>query len=348
MNRYIKSWQMSRKPKLQDVAEMAGVSRATVSQVLNQRGRISDQTRKRVKKAVEALGYVPDTRAASMRSGDNREVGVVIHGLANPFNAEVISGVTNELETHGYLVSTLDSDDDPARQIRNLKAFIGSSRGGLIWVPAIATATDAVTLLEAHAIPTVTLLRDPPVASFDHVGIENEAATATATAHLADLGHRHIAFFGGDTELRQVRNERIAGYLAEMRRRDLGPTVIWPSGDTKSAGLEAAIALRDAHPEITALVCNGDMVALGACLACQRMGIGVGRDLSIVGFDDTEEAAIATPALTTMSVSPRLLGRKLARMLLDRLADPAMPSIRTTVSAKLVIRDSTGAPTANA
>ncbi len=335
---------MSRRPKLQDVADTAGVSRATVSQVLNDRGRISEQTRKRVKRAVEALGYVPDTRAASMRSGENREIGIVIHGLANPFNAEVISGVTNKLETHGYLVSTLDSNDDPERQLRNLKAFIGSSRGGLIWVPAIATTVDAVTLLEMHGIPTVTLLRDPPVASFDHIGIENRAATMTATAYLAELSHRRIAFFGGDGERSPVRRERIAGYLDEMRRRDLGPTVIWPSGDTKSEGLEAAIALREAHPEITALVCNGDMVALGASLAGQRLGITVGRDLSIVGFDDTEEAAIATPALTTMSVSPRLLGRKLARMLLDRLKDPGLPPVRTTVSAKLVIRDSTGAP----
>ena len=335
---------MAGKPKLQDVAETAGVSRATVSQVLNNRGRISDETRQRVRKAVEALGYVPDTRAASMRSGENREIGIVIHGLANPFNAEVISGVTNELETHGYLVSTLDSDDDPVRQLRNLRAFIGSSRGGLIWVPATDTTDEPVKLLETHGIPTVTLLRDPPFGSFDHIGIENEAATAAATAYLVKLGHRRIAFFGGEGDKGQVRNERIGGYLGEMARRNLGPTVIWPSGDTKSEGLQAALALRKAHPDVTGLVCNGDIVALGASLACHRLGLNVGRDMSIIGFDDIEEAAIATPALTTMSVSPRRLGRKLASMLLERLDDRKLPPIRTTISAKLVVRASTGAP----
>ena len=126
---------MTPKPKLQTVAAAAGVSLATASQVLRGTGRISEDTRKRVLLAAQRLNYVADGRAASMRSGENREIGLVIHRIANPFNAEVISGVADLLDQEGYLVSVLDSRDDPARETRNLEAFIRSARGGVLWVP---------------------------------------------------------------------------------------------------------------------------------------------------------------------------------------------------------------------
>ena len=338
---------MQSRPRLQDVASRAGVSLATVSQVMRGTGRISPATRARVEAAASALNYVRDTRAASMRSGENRELGMVIHGLANPFNAEVISGVTDELETEGYLVSVLDSGDDPARQLRNLKALISSTRGGLLWVPAHATDEGAVDLLRTHRMPTVTFLRDPPLGmgehALDHLAIENEAATREATEHLVRLGHRRIAFFGGIGG-RQVRRERIAGYAGVLERHALGPPVMWESADSKAAGLDAMLALHEAHPGLTALVCNGDMVAIGASLACQRLGLEAGRDLSIVGFDGTEDAATATPALTTMAISPRAIGRTLARTLLARMREPGRPPTRISVPATLVVRSTTNPP----
>ena len=100
------------------------------------------------------------------------------------------------------------------------------------------------------------------------------------------------------------------------------------------------------HPEVTGVVCNGDMVALGACLALQLAGQTPGREVSIIGFDDIEDATVATPALTTMAVSPIRLGRKLARVLLDRISDPDMPLTVSEVSADLIVRETTGVPLA--
>lgn len=331
------------KPKLQTVAQHAGVSLATVSQVMRGAGRISEVTRKKVLQAAKDLNYVPDGRAAAMRSGENREIGLVIHSIANPFNAEVISGVSDLLETEGYLVSVLDSRDDPAKEARNLEAFIRSARGGLLWVPTHDMEPRTTALLATHHIPTVTFLRRLDGLNFDHVGIENTAATRMATQYLADLGHKRIAFFGG-SGMGQVRMERIAGYRAVLVERDLGAPVIWASDDNKLSGLDAALALRQAHPEVTALVCNGDMVALGACLALQRLGLMPGKDMSIIGFDDISDAAVATPPLSTLAVSPRQLGRKLARVLLDRIKEPDMPVVTVTVPAQLMVRGTTGQP----
>jgi DNA-binding LacI/PurR family transcriptional regulator len=332
---------MIQKPKLQTVANEAGVSLATVSQVMRGTGRISDETRKKVMRAAQRLNYVPDGRAASMRSGENREIGLIIHLIANPFNAEVIGGVSDLLESEGYLVSVLDSRDDPEKELRNLKAFIRSSRGGLLWVPTAEIQTGTLDLLATHRLPTVTFLRRVPDMSFDHVGIENSAATKAATHFLADLGHRHIAFFGG-TGLGQVRQERIAGYQTAMAERGFGPPIIWSSQDNKLSGLDAALELRNTHPDVTALVCNGDMVAIGASLALTRLGLVPGKDMSIIGFDDTADAAVATPPLTTLAVSPGQLGRRLARVLIDRFREPDLPAVTVTVPAPLVVRSTTG------
>ncbi|MDG4674951.1 LacI family DNA-binding transcriptional regulator [Shinella sp. 838] len=333
---------MTEKPTLSTVAKAAGVSIPTVSQVLRGTGRISKHTRDKVLQAAKVLRYVPDSRAAAMRSGENREVGFVINQLKNPFNAEVIGGAVDLLEAEGYLVSIVDTRDDAGRQSRQLEAFIRHGRGGMLWVPAMDTPEDSFELLAAHGVPTVTFLRRISN-RLDHVGIRNAEATAVATAYLADLGHRHIAYLGG-TEMTIVRKERIAGYHRVRMERGLAPGIVWDSEDNKLAGLDAMLALRATHPEVTAIVCNGDMVALGASLALYRVGLKPGQDISIIGFDDIQDAEVATPPLTTMAVSPYKLGRKLASVLLDRILEPDMPITVSEVSAELIVRQTTGAP----
>ena len=334
---------MVQKPKLQTVAKEAGVSVATASQVMRGAGRISEKTRKKVLQTAKRLNYVPDGRAASMRSGQIREIGLAIHQISNPFNAEVISGASDLLESEGYLLSVLDARDDAARQRQQLEAFIRSSRAGSLWVPAQNTPKSTYDLLKTHNLPTITFLRRAEFAAFDHVGIQNAQGTERATEHLADLGHRKIAFLGGEAQV-EVREERIEGYRKVLEERGLGEPIIWESADDKLAGMEAMTELLSQHPDITGVVCNGDMVAIGASIALSKMGLVAGADVSIVGFDDIRDAEIALPPLTTMAISPYDLGRKIARVVLDRLNEPDMPVATTLVPAELVIRETTAKP----
>ena len=336
---------MLQKPTLETVAKLAGVSIPTVSQALRGTGRISEETRRKVIAAAQQLHYLTDQKAASMRSGENREVGFVINQLSNPFNAEVISGVVDLLEAEGYLVSILDTRDDANRQRQQLESFIRHGRGGLLWVPTVGTDDTTYSLLKAHRVPTVTFLRNVSP-SFDHVGIRNAEATYQATQHLINQGHKAVAYLGG-TQMTLVRRERIAGYQKCLSDNSRSKPLVWDSEDNKLAGLNSMNELLKAHPEVSAIVCNGDMVALGACLALQRMGFVPGREVSVIGFDDIQDAEAATPRLTTMAVSPVKLGRKLAQVLLARIREPDMPVTVSEVSAELMIRETTG-PSQNA
>ncbi|MEM6760455.1 MAG: LacI family DNA-binding transcriptional regulator [Pseudomonadota bacterium] len=323
------------------MAAAAGVSVPTVSQVLRGTGRISEATRVRVLQAAEDLHYVQDSRAAAMRSGDNREVGFVINQLGNPFNAEVISGVVDSLEREGYLVSILDGRDDPDLQANQLETFIKHGRCGLLWVPATKTPDRILRLLDRQRVPTVTFLRHIDD-RFDHVGIRNCEATGLATQHLIELGHTRLAYLGGD-EMTTVRRDRISGFERSLKAAGLRDAVVWPCADNKLAGLEATLRLIDTHRDISALVCNGDMVALGACSALQRLGKTPGRDISVIGFDDIQDAAVATPALTTVCARPKELGAALADLLLTRIASPDAAPVRLQLPAELIVRQTTGA-----
>ena len=326
---------------LKTLARASGVSVATASQVIRGVGRISEHTRKRVLSTAEKMNYIPDGNAISMRSGERPEIGMIIQELANPFNAEVVSGVSDSLEKHGYFVSVLDSRNDIERQKRNIEAFIRSARGGLIWVPAHNTPSKTVEILRNYRIPTITFLRQIKGADFDHVGIKNLEGTEIATDYLIGLGHTKIAYFGGDTNS-DVRKARVQGYELSLKKNGISWRVIWSSEDTKRSGVERFHDLLSEYPEVTALVCNGDMVALGACLALQSKGLQPGKDISVVGFDNVMDAKIVTPSLTTMAVNPYSLGQILAETILKRINDTERPQSTYLNNPELIIRNSAG------
>ena len=326
---------------LKTLAKASGVSVATASQVIRGVGRISEHTRKRVLSTAEKMNYIPDGRAISMRSGERPEIGMIIQELANPFNAEVVSGVSDCLERHGYFVSVLDSRNDIERQKRNIKAFIRSARGGLIWVPAHNTPSKTIDLLRNHSIPTITFLRQIKGADFDHIGIKNTEGTEMATEYLIKLGHTKIAYFGGNLNS-DVRKDRAEGYELSLKKHGLDWKVIWTSEDTKQSGVERLHDLISEHPDVTALVCNGDMVALGACLALQSKNLQPGKDISVIGFDNVMDAKLVTPSLTTMEVKPYNLGLILAETILRRINEKDHPQITYFNNPELIVRNSTG------
>jgi LacI family transcriptional regulator len=266
---------------------------------------------------------------------------MIIHQIANPFNAEVVSGLSDLLDRNNYLLSVLDSRDEIDRQQRNLEAFIRSSRGGLIWVPAHDTPKETIDMVKAYEIPTITFLREVGHANFDHIGIHNLEAVKNATQYLIDYGHKKIAFLGG-WQNSSVRQERVLGYKMSLEANDIAWSAIIDSDENKRSGKEAMENLLTRHPDVSGVICNGDMVALGGCYALQERDIVPGREISIIGFDDVADASFATPSLTTIQSQPYKLGQLLAKTIMDRIENPETPICTVLTDANLVKRLTTG------
>ena len=142
-----------------------------------------------------------------------------------------------------------------------------------------------------------------------------------------------------------VRQERIEGFKSALKEYGIDQHVVWDAPDDKSSGVNELHQLLNQNPDTTALICNGDMIALGACFALQKTGKAPGQDLSIIGFDDVQDAALATPALSTISTHPYELGTLLAKTILDRIADPLQPVKTSQIKTQLILRETTAPAT---
>lgn len=334
---------MTKRPTLKTVAEAAQVSLPTVSQVMRGVGRISHDTREKVLTTARKLNYIPDEHAVSMRSGRATEVGMIVHHLANPFNAELISGATDTLEDAGYLLSVLDARDDAERLERHMQLLLGKTRGGILWVPAKNTSSSLLKMIEDQKVPSVTFLRDGGSKTCTNISIDNFDALVCATQHLIQLGHTNIAYVGGNSWA-QTHIARVDGYRHALKQAGIHKELILDTKDIKPSGFEIIQTIRQKYPHITALLCNGDEIAIGVCLGLQRMGQTAGKEISVIGFDDIAEAALMTPALTTIAVQPYVFGQRLAQVLLNKIKGENAGNLREIVPTRLIIRDTTRAP----
>ncbi len=326
---------------INDVAEAAGVSRATVSQVLRGSGRISAETRQRVVKVINEIGYIYNRAAANLRAGHSDTVGIAIESFSNPFYAELTAGAVRVLEGEGFFPTLVEVEDNAQRQSRFLTMLRENMMAGAILCPTRHMAAKAVAEWQRHAPPTVCLLRKSIADAFDYVGVDNAVGGAEATRHLIGLGHRAIGFIGGNPGS-QSREERLTGWRDALAAAGIQPSDDWvePTESTIAAGSEGIRRLLG-RTQLTAIVCHQDIVAFGVTIGLRQIGLVPGRDVSVVGFDDISSARDWDPPLTTMSVTPGTLGAEAARMLLKRIEDPEAALQSITIRPRLVTRAST-------
>ncbi len=328
---------------INDVAEAAGVSRATVSQVLRGSGRISAETRQRVIKVINEIGYIYNRAAANLRAGHSDTIGIAIDSFSNPFFAELTAGAVRVLEGAGFFPTLVEVEDNAQRQSRFLTMLRENMMAGAILCPTRHMTAKAIGEWQKHAPPTVGLLRKGISETFDHVGVDNAVGGAEATRHLIALGHRAIGFIGGNPGS-QSREERLSGWRNALAAAGIAPDERWiePTESTIAAGSEGIRTLLG-RSAVTAVVCHQDIVAFGVTIGLRQLGLVPGRDVSVVGFDDISSARDWEPPLTTMSVTPGTLGAEAARMLLRRIEEPEAALQSVILRPRLIPRASTSA-----
>lgn len=331
------------KATILDIAREAGVSKSTVSLVLQGSDLIKPDTAAKVRKAIVETGYVYNRGAANLRRARSDVVGMVIHDLTNPFYAEMAVGMERAFQAAGVVPFIANTAENPVRQDEVLISMLEQGVAGLIVAPARNTPADAFKRIELAGVPIVFAMRRLPESRIPIVAPDNYRGGALAAHHLIAKGHRRLAFLGGDRGL-SVFHERMEGFREACLAAGIPAVdVAVVHGETNRLGGMACLdaALSATNPP-TAAMCFNDTVAFGAMIALRKRGLEPGRDFAVVGFDDVVEAQHYVPALTSVSVDTAGLGERAAHAILKMIQTKTTRAEDHVGSVTLMVRDSCG------
>ena len=339
-------------PTIRDVAKQAGVSKSTVSHVLNGTRFVGPGTEERVRSAIAALGYHPNSLARSLRRRVTHTIGLLVPDNANPFFAEVARVIEDAGFAEGYSVILCNSDLSEVKQAAYLDVLLAKRVDGLIIVSSglisAADRLDPVRRVVAAGVPCVVVDRDLGDAPIDQVLVDNDAGGHRAGTYLTGLGHRRIACIVGPNDSTPSAG-RIAGFRRALGEAGapLAPDAAVAGNGRYDGGEGGVHELLRRRVEFTALFAFNDVMAIGAMAALRRTGRRVPEDVSVVGFDDIPPSSALVPALTTVAQPIAEMGQASVRLLLDRIARPEAAAARVELPTRLVERESCGAITAN-
>lgn len=326
------------------LATRLGLSTATVSLALRNSPIIAKSTRELVQKTMVETGYVRHAAAASLRTGYSGIVGVSFHDIVHPFFSELLVAIEDHLSQSGRAVFINNHRDEPERLNRFINSLRVHQADGLIVSPALGTTPDMLEPLRTSGHAIIFVSRFLPGFDADFVGNADIIGMQRATRHLISLGHRRIVMLGGIPGTSSCKN-RLTGF----RRSITSAGLIWDEGmhlagsATRINGRALVLQALELVPQPTAFACFNDLIAFGAMNGLRAAGLMPGRDVAVVGIDDTEEAEISTPALTTVSNHPHLIGVKAAQLLIRRLENPDAPYQTIAIEPEITVRESCGA-----
>ncbi len=334
---------------IKDVARIAGVSIATVSRFINEPERVREQTRKRVRDAIEQTGYSPNTLAQSFRRGKTHVIMVVLPSVGDPFFTGVMSGIRSVASDHGYSLLINETQFNTMTEDEIGSMVVSRLADGIVLLASLSPFGTRVLSARSHrALPIVIGCEtvSPELSEFPGVHIDNVAAAQDATAYLQSRGHRKIAFISGQ-EQSLLTNDRESGFRQAMEEADYRIEDGWlVRGDMTLAGAIRATRGLLAHPQRpTAIFCANDEMAAGCIHAVKEAGLRVPEDISVMGFDDVRYAAVLDPPLTTISQPAEQIGERVMRRLLREIREGRNHGAESEiVSHELVIRSSVTEP----
>ena len=327
---------MTRRPTIHDVAREAGVSKSTVSLVLQDSPAVRAETRAAVRQVMARIGYVYNRNAANLRKAGVGLIGLVINDLRNPFFTEFATSVQMALSERGFATVVANTDEDPKLQAQVVASMIEHGVSGLVISPAYGAAA-GFDLLARAGIPVLQVLRKGG-GEFPFAAPDFARGSRLAAQHLVAQGVLRIAFAGGLAG-RPVTAERMAGYLAVMAEAGQAP-LTFAGRASRAFGREVALDLARVHPDVDGVIGFNDLVALGILSGCAELGRKVGPGFRVVGFDDIEECGQCFPKLSSVHCDVAGFGRKTADMLLNWLEAGVQPPPETRTEVRLIVRAS--------
>ena len=327
--------------KISDVAKAAGVSLATVSRVISNRGSVRPETREHVMQVIKALNYQPNALARQMRTQKTKTVIVIVPNIANSLFHPVILGIESEAEQNGYQVLIADMHDQPSVEMHYMNAIQQRQVDGIISMSA--NMTQKLIQEVSSEYPIVMAIQSFQSDTIPSVSIDNFTAAKAITTHLIRMGHQKIAHITSARPL-SLYQERLEGYTAALKEHNIpvDPLLIRYGEPTLQGGYEQMQALLSTQEEIAAVFAAGDTMAIGAMKALKQAGIQIPQSCAVAGFDDIELASFWDPPLTTIRQPAVQIGQCAFRKLLALMNRETVINLRDILPYELVIRESCG------
>jgi LacI family transcriptional regulator len=335
---------MTRRVTMSDVAREAGVSLMTVSRVVNGKGEISPATRDRVKDVIDALGYRPSGIARSLATHQTNTIGLVVPDIANPFFSSMAQGVTSVANAEAFGVLLCDCAERPERETAMLDVLDEKRVDGVLLAAPRSTTAQLQPVLERHphtVIVNRVFENADDLSELTYVINDDKAGGTMATKFLLDGGHSRIGFLAGPrTSFGSMQRDR--GYRSALREAGLEyrRQYVQYCSPTVKGGWEIGERLLQDHPEISAVFCFNDLVAIGLLHCCRALGKSVPDDLAIIGYDDIPMASWVTPALTTCKVQFEEMGRAATQLLIGQISDSETACDNVVLQPTIIVRGS--------
>jgi DNA-binding LacI/PurR family transcriptional regulator len=329
---------------IKDVAQLAGVSSATVSRVLAGKPHVREDVRQRVLQAVKQLGYQPSRVARSLRVRSSQIIGLIISDIQNPFFTALVRAVEDQAYAHQYAIFLCNSDENSHKEALYIDLMLSERVAGVILTPTRETGSPARKLQEA-GIPVVVVDRRIRDMDLDTVVLDNVAAAHSLVAHLIAQGHRRIGAVLASAAI-TTGAERCQGYQLALAESGIpgDPALVRTGLPREVLGYQFTSELLDLPEPPTALFTGNNLLTIGALRAIHERNLSIPKDLSLVAFDDMEWTSLISPKLTVVAQPTYAMGRTAAELILRRIADPGHPSEQIIFKPELQIRESTGQP----
>ncbi|RXT05285.1 LacI family DNA-binding transcriptional regulator [Ammoniphilus sp. CFH 90114] len=327
---------------IHDVAKLANVSIATVSRVTSNENNVNEKTKERVMKAMEELGYKPNSAARTLRMAQSNIIVVLMINIKNPFFAEFIRGIEDVAREAGYYLLIGSTDGEADKEKEYIDLILENRVDGVILTTAGIDVNSTIEKIHQNS-PIVLAFDYIPDPDIPSISIDNESASRKITNHLISLGHRRIAHITGD--MRRLQSQtRLSGYKQALYQHGIPveESLIQEGGYQFEDGYLAAQKLLSFEKLPAAIYGGNDNVAIGALKAVQDAGLRVPEDIAVVGFDDVEMSSFTTPRLTTIHQPRFEIGKRAMEFLLKKIKQEKIDRPHIILEDHLVVRESCG------
>jgi len=323
-----------------DVAQEAGVSRATVSRVISGKTVTSDKVKSRVFAAIEKLGYQPNLVARSLRVQQSKIIGLIISDIQNPFYTGLVRAVEDTAHENNFMVFLCNSDENIEKEILYVRLMVAEKVAGVVITPTRERDNPSRILIEA-GVPVVAVDRSIMDLDVDSVVIDNCQMAIELMDHLISDGHKRIAIISGPSTSTTSR-ERLEGYFQALSNHGLpvDPALIRQGLPKEAFGYQAARELLELEQPPAALFLLNNLLTLGALRAIHEKNLRIPEDIALVGFDEVNWTSFINPPLTVATQPTYELGRKATELLINRIKQPTLATARHVIGATVVIRNS--------